>query len=68
MEQDFLLVLLVFKEKVMINGSGWGDLYLLVRGEIRGFSKDTLLRRHLARTLSSIKNDSRGIEDDQIPS
>ena len=52
----------------MMNGSGWGFSYLAARGEIRGLAKDELLRRLQARTLPSIKNDSRGIEDDQIPS
>ena len=32
------------------------DLYFVVRGEILGFTKDELLRNHLSRTLSLIKN------------
>ncbi|GBG78680.1 hypothetical protein CBR_g27903 [Chara braunii] len=37
-------------------------------GEILGFMDDELLRKHLPRTFSLIKNESWGIEDDQIPS
>ncbi|GBG81265.1 hypothetical protein CBR_g31937 [Chara braunii] len=38
------------------------------KGEILGFMDDELLRKHLPRTFSLIKNESWGIEDDQIPS
>ena len=52
----------------MINGNGRGNWYLVVRGEILGLNKDQLQRRRFTRTLPSIKNESWGIEDDQIPS
>ena len=44
--------------KVMINRDSWGYSYLDVRGEILGFSKDELLRKHLPRMFSLIKNES----------
>ena len=40
---------------------------LIVRGETLGFVKDELLRNHLPRMFALIKNESKGIEDDQIP-
>ncbi len=52
----------------MINRDSWGHSYLIVRGDILGFVKDDLLRKHLPRMFSLIKNESQGIEDDQIPS
>ena len=36
----------------------WGYSYLTVRGEILGFFKDELLRRHLPRMFLLIKNES----------
>ena len=48
----------------MINRDNWGYLYLVARGEILGFTKDKLLRRHLSRVFSLVKNESLGIEDD----
>ena len=48
----------------MINRDSWGHSYLTVRGEILGFVKDGLLRKHLPRMFSLIKNESKGIEDD----
>ena len=36
----------------------WGHSYLTVRGEILGFVKDGLLRKHLPRMFSLIKNES----------
>ena len=51
-----------------INRDNWGDLYLIVRGEILGFLKDKLVRKHFTKMFSLIKNESWGIEDDQIPS
>jgi hypothetical protein len=42
----------------MINRDGWGHLYSDVRGEILGFSEDKLLRKHLPRMFSLIKNES----------
>ncbi len=68
MEQDFGRVLLVLMAEVMINRDSWGHSCFDVRGEILGFSKDELLRKHLPRMFSLIKNESWGIEDDQIPS
>ena len=56
--------LLVFKTRVMVNRDSWGHLYLIVRGEILGFVKDGLLRKHLPRMFSLIKNGSEGFEDD----
>ncbi len=44
--------------KVMINRVGWGYLYSIVRGEILGFLEDELLRKHLPRMCSLIKNES----------
>jgi hypothetical protein len=51
----------------MINRDSWGYSYLIVRGEILGFFKDELVRKHLSRMFSLIKNERKGIEDDQIP-
>ena len=50
--------------EVMINRYSWGYSYLIVRGEILGFMKDELLRKHLPRMFSLIKSESKGIEDD----
>ena len=44
--------------KVMINRDRWGYSYLIVRGEILGFMKDELQRKHLPAMLSLIKNES----------
>lgn len=52
----------------MIDRDSWGHSYFVVRGEILGFAKDELLRKHLPRVFSLIKNESQRIEDDQIPS
>ena len=52
----------------MINGNGRGYPYSVVRGEILGLKEDERMRKHLPRTSPSIKNESWGIEDDQIPS
>ena len=56
------------RTEVMIGRDGWGHRYFRARGEIHGPLKDQQLRRHLPRTFSLIKNESWGIEDDQIPS
>ncbi|MCB5290565.1 hypothetical protein LG954_11010, partial [Bifidobacterium longum subsp. infantis] len=45
------------RSKVMINRDSWGYSYLIVRGEILGFMKDELLRKHLPRMFSLIKNE-----------
>ena len=52
----------------MINRDSWGHSYLIVRGEILGFFKDELMRKHLPRMFSLIKNENWGLEDDQISS
>ena len=62
--QDRDSFLLVSRIEVMINRDSWGHSYLIVRGEILGFVKDGLLRKHLPRMFSLIKNESMGIEDD----
>jgi hypothetical protein len=51
-------ILLVSRCRVMINRDSWGYSYLIVRGEILGFMKDELLRKHLSRMFSLIKNES----------
>ena len=61
-------VLLVCLYQVMINRDGRGHLYSSARGEILGLLEDKQLRKRLPRTFSLIKNESKGIEDDQIPS
>ncbi|CAL6280679.1 unnamed protein product [Bathycoccus prasinos] len=43
---------------VMIKRNSWGHSYFIVRGEILGFMKDELLRKHLPRMFSLIKNES----------
>jgi hypothetical protein len=43
---------------VMINRASWGYSYCIVRGEILGFLQDELLRKHLPRMFSLIKNES----------
>ncbi len=40
----------------MINRDSWGHLYSVARGEILGFTEDKLLRKHLPRMFSLIKN------------
>ncbi len=52
----------------MIKRDERGHSYCGVRGEILGSPQDGLLRKHLPRTLSLIKNESQRIEDDQTPS
>ena len=56
------------RTEVMIDRDSWGRQYSEARGEILGPSEDKQLRKHLARMFSLIKNESWGIEDDQIPS
>ena len=45
---------------VMIKRDSRGHSYFIVRGEILGFMKDELLRKHLPRMFSLIKNESWG--------
>ncbi len=52
----------------MINRNKRGHLYCLGRGEILGSKQDKLLQKHLPSVFPLIKNESLGIEDDQIPS
>ena len=42
----------------MINRDSWGHSYFAVRGEILGFAEDELMRKHLSRMFSLIKNES----------
>ncbi len=51
-------ILWVSWAEVMVNRDSWGHPYLTVRGEILGFVKDELLRKHLPRMFSLIKNES----------
>ena len=55
---DLDSILLVFGIEITINRDNWGHSYLTVRGEILGFVKDGLLRKHLPRMFSLIKNES----------
>jgi hypothetical protein len=48
----------------MIKRDSRGHSYCAVRGEILGFAQDELLRKHLPRMFSLIKNESWGLEDD----
>ena len=43
---------------VMINRNSWGHSYSMARGEILGFMEDELLRKHLSKMFSLIKNES----------
>ncbi len=43
---------------VMINRDSWGHLYSMARGEILGFMEDKLLRKHLSKMFSLIKDES----------
>ena len=43
---------------VMINRDSWGHSYSTVRGEILGLVEDELVRKHLPRMFSLIKNKS----------
>ena len=42
----------------MINRDSWGHSYSVVRGEILGSTEDELMRKHLPRMFSLIKNES----------
>jgi len=48
---------------LMINRDNWGNLYLYSSGEMRRQYKDKLMRKHLVKVFSLIKNESSGIED-----
>ena len=43
---------------ILLRELSWGHSYFVVRGEILGFTKDELLRKHLPRMFSLIKNES----------
>ena len=58
MEEDLGPILLVSRAEVMIKRDSWGHSYLIVGGEILGFMKDELVRKHLPRMFSLIKNES----------
>ena len=47
-----------FGTDVMINRDSWGHSYSMARGEILGFMEDELLRKHLSKMFSLIKNES----------
>ncbi len=51
-------VLLVLGTRVMIKRDRRGHSYCVVRGEILGSTQDDLLRKHLPRMFSFIKNES----------
>ena len=57
-EEDLGSILLVSGTEVMIKRDSWGHSYFVVRGDILGFTKDELLRKHLPRMFSLIKNES----------
>ncbi len=46
------------KARVMINRNSWGHSYSTVRGEILRFVEDDLMRKHLSRMFSLVKNES----------
>ena len=50
------LYLLVFMASIMTDRDNWWYSHLIVRGEILGFVKDELLRKHLPTMFSLIKN------------
>ncbi|PKA64418.1 hypothetical protein AXF42_Ash009640 [Apostasia shenzhenica] len=52
----------------MIKRDSQGHSYFIVRGEILGFMKDEPQLKHFPRMFSLIKNESWGLDDDQIPS
>jgi hypothetical protein len=57
-------VSLVLGFAVMINRNSRGHSYSAARGEILGLAEDGLLRKHLPRMFSLIKNEGGGIEND----
>ena len=52
------IFLFFFESQAMINRNSWGHLYSMARGEILGFMEDKLMRKHLSRMFSLIKNES----------
>ena len=67
MEKDLGSILLVFGTEIMVKRDRRGHSYRCVRGEILGPQRDALLRKHLPRMSSLIKNESQRFEGDQIP-
>ena len=65
-DNDIECVLLSWAEEraFKINRNSWGHSYFTVRGEIFGSVKDELLRKHLPRMFSLIKNESLSFEED----
>ncbi len=57
-EIGFFCYFVGLRKEVMINRDSWGYSYSIVRGEILGFLEDELLRKHLPRMFSLIKNES----------
>ena len=49
MEEDLGPIVLVSRAEVNIKRDSWGHSYLIVTGEILGFMKDELVRKHLLR-------------------
>ncbi len=47
-----------WRDASKINRDSWGHSYSAVRGEILGFAEDGLVRKHLPRMFSLIKNES----------
>ena len=47
-----IIYIRISRSEVMINRDSWGHSYLTVRGEILGFVKDELLRKHLPRMFT----------------
>jgi hypothetical protein len=60
--------LLVSRTEVMIDRDSWGCSYSAASGEMLGLAEEELMRKHSPRIFSLIKNESWGIEEDQIPS
>ena len=56
--QNAVLVGCQYWIDVMIDRDCWGHLYSRARGEIRGPLEDKLLRKHLPKMFSLIKNES----------
>jgi hypothetical protein len=52
----------------MIDRDSWGCSYSAASGEMLGLAEEELMRKHSPRIFSLIKNESWGIEEDQIPS
>jgi hypothetical protein len=53
-----LVFLVGLKTRVMVNRNSRGHSYSPARGEILRFGEDELLRKHLPRMFSLIKNES----------